>query len=116
MAEYNCHHSFWNRSWYRSPIQRALRQHEGLVVPMYEQVHRDLHADMPPPPRPNSAQILGALGMLDRLSSQTLSRPPETVLALSEHFLLQDDSTAQRIGHHLLRQSAWIAEGYYHEV
>ncbi len=81
---------------------------------MYEQVHRELHADLPPPPRPNSAQILGALGMLDTLSSKTLSSPPETVLALSEHFLVQDNETAHKLGYHLLKQAGFIMEGYYH--
>lgn len=81
---------------------------------MFEVIHRELHANLPPPPRPDSRLILGALGMLDGLSSSTLSNPPETVLALSEHFLLQDNDLAKRLGHHLLKQAGYIKEGYYH--
>lgn len=78
---------------------------------MYHPVHRELHAELQPPPRPNSNLILGALSLLDDLPSRTLRNPAETVLALSEHFLEQDNNLSQRLGHHLLKQSAFITEG-----
>lgn len=113
MYESTRHHVLWQRRDYHTQLEKALRNHTGLVVPLYDAVHRKLHIEVPPPPKPNSRLILGALAMLDELPNSTLAKPPETVLALSEHFLDQDDRLAQRLGHHLLNQSAYIQEGYY---
>jgi len=111
----NDHHVLWCRRWYKTPLEKAIRGHTGLVVPMYVGTHRELHANLAPPPKPNSRIILGSLAMLNELSFKTLSDPRQTVLALTEHMLEKDDRSAQRIGHHLLKQLAFIEEGYYGE-
>ena len=114
--EVNRHHLFHARAWYKTPLEKALRQHDGLVVPMYVGVHKELHANVQPPPKPNQRLILGALACLDDLPGSTLAHPPQAVLALTEHFLEQDDRLAQRLGHSLLEQASYIQEGYWSNV
>jgi hypothetical protein len=111
--EVNSHHVLWCRKWYKTPIEKTLRSHQGLIVPMYQDVHRQLHAALDPPPKPNSRIILGSLAMLNELSFRTLSDPRQTTMALAEHLLENEESKAQRIGHHIVKQLAFIEEGYY---
>lgn len=108
------HHVFWQRKWYRTPLEKVLRSHRGLVVPLHRGVHKELHAEVLPPPKPKSFLIMGALEFLESVPITTLDNPPELCTALSEHFLGQDGKMAQKIGENLVAQQVYIAEGYYH--
>lgn len=79
-----------------------------MVVP----VHNELHARMPPPPKPSTEQIVGALCFLGELPDTTLSYPPETVEQLAGHFMEQQNNLAKRFGKHLLGQLKYLEQGY----
>ena len=101
----NQHHLFFNKSYYKSRLEKQFRTHSALVIPMELQVHRDLHAEVPPPPKPSARLIYGAIGALSTLDT---FEPVNTVLTLSEHFLSIDNNLAHRIGHNLLMQAGYI--------
>jgi len=99
------HHVFFNRSYYKSRLEKQFRTHKALVIPMDVQIHKDLHAEVPPPPKPSPRLIYGAIGVLSTLDT---FEPVNTVLTLSEHFLELDSNLAHRIGHNLLHQAGYI--------
>ena len=110
--DFNCHHLFWQRANFKTPLEKQLRNHRLLKTPLYVDVHKDLHADLPPPPKPNAELICGMLLVLNEL--EPVPRPEiDATLALSEFCLERDDRTAKRIGHHLLAQAVYLTEGYY---
>lgn len=59
-AETSKHHVFHERDWYRTPLQRKVRTMGGAVVQLANQPHRDLHANVVPPPlvNPNLMQSI----------------------------------------------------------
>jgi len=52
-AETSRHHIFSERDWYRTPLQRKVRQMGGAVVQLANQPHRELHANVEHPPLVN---------------------------------------------------------------
>lgn len=110
--DWNIHHALWQRASYKSPLEKRLRNHPLLKTPVYKDVHKDLHAELCPPPKPTPELICGMLLVLNEL--ETVPRPQvDATLALSEFCLERDDRTAQRLGHHLLNQVGFLIEGYY---
>ena len=98
----NRHHIFWTRDSYRNSTERTFRNHAGLVVPMWEEVHSDLHAELDPPPKPSKQQMLGAISLLNTLDYK--NNQLNSIDILAWHFAEQDDRTAQSIGKHLHHQ------------
>lgn len=47
------HHPAYERAWYKTPAERKYRQMGGMVLLMANQPHKDLHANIPPPPIPS---------------------------------------------------------------
>lgn len=111
---FNAHHTHWNRAWYTTSLEKTLRSHEGLVVPMYLQDHKDLHANIMAPPKPDKATILGALSMLDDLPQTVLSNPPECIAELAEYYGSLRKGNATRLAKSLNKQLHFIERGYYH--
>ena len=107
------HHLLYTKAWYKSPLEKAIRNHEGLVFPMFRPVHKDLHAECLPPPKPTREIILGTLAMLDDLKPQILHQPTEVTLAMAEFMLGREENIAHRIGHNLLQQHIYIQDGQY---
>ena len=110
---HNKHHLWWNRSWYRTPTLRALRQHSLCMNELYVDVHKELHAELPPPPKPSPELAMGAIVLLDEMRNEGHTDPIDVHMALSEHFLGQDSNLSQRIGHHILHQAVFVQEGLY---
>lgn len=52
-AEISDHHVASERRWYTTPAQKKYRAMSGMVVRLANQPHRDLHANVPPPPVPS---------------------------------------------------------------
>jgi hypothetical protein len=52
--ETNKHHLFWRRDSYRTPTERKFRDTTGLVLRMTIKEHKELHANVRPPEKPNS--------------------------------------------------------------
>jgi len=112
--DWNVHHLFWQRASYKTPLEKRLRNHRLVKTALYQDVHKELHAELLPPPKPNAELICGMLLVLNEL--EPTPRPEiDATLALSEYCLERDDRVAQRIGHHLLAQAVFLTEGYYGE-
>lgn len=110
---FNQHHVLWQRTSYRASHEKALRTHRGLVVPMDIGVHKDLHARVPIPPKPDHRLVCGSLEMLDDLPRDVLNNPPGTVDAYAEWLMAQKRGLATRLGKNLLRQAVFIERGYH---
>lgn len=54
---YDRHHVFWRRKEYRSPIETRVRNLGAFVVTVNVIDHRELHANVPPPPKPDCEQL-----------------------------------------------------------
>ena len=108
--EPNRHHSFFNRAWYRTPILRRLRSHPLMVTEMCVDVHKDLHANIPPPPKPSPDLAVGALCLLNDMKEEGTDQVSAHI-ELSEYFLSGNTHTARRIGDNLLRQTVYIIDG-----
>lgn len=50
-AETGLHHAIHERRNYRTPIEKRFRGMGGMVVRMANHYHRELHANVPPPPK-----------------------------------------------------------------
>lgn len=111
---FNHHHVLWNRVWYKTSLERALRSHDGLVVPILVPVHKELHANIDAPPKPDRDLIIGSLEMLDDLPQSVVTNPLETVNTYAEWLLARQAKLAGRIGANLMRQIPYLEEGYYH--
>lgn len=52
-AEVSQHHAFFARRDYHTPLEKKFRQMGGSVVLLANQAHRELHANVEPPHKPN---------------------------------------------------------------
>lgn len=52
-AEISKHHAIFERRSYKRPMEVKFRQMGGMVLHLGSQVHAELHANVPPPPKPN---------------------------------------------------------------
>ena len=51
-SETQRHHIASERKWYKTPTERKYREMNGMVLRLAIQSHRELHANVPPPPKP----------------------------------------------------------------
>lgn len=59
-AETNKHHAVWKKDWYRSVFEKQkFREMAGFVLPLSITAHRDLHANVEPPKKPNQRLMQG---------------------------------------------------------
>jgi len=111
--EVNRHHAFFTRCWYRTKPERELRQHKGLIVPMWITVHDDLHANIPPPPKPNARVVAQALHYLGELPDVVTNDPVRCIGELADFLYSRSDRVAERIGENLTKQLVYIQEGFH---
>lgn len=52
-AECSRHHIASERKWYQTPTEKKYREMSGMVLHLANQPHRDLHANVGPPPKPS---------------------------------------------------------------
>lgn len=97
---YNRHHTFWMRRDYKTPIERAFRNHHGLVIPVDVDVHAELHANLYPPPKPHRELMLG---ILNNLEEYNLANPLDG-LEITIDYL-----ETGRIRKHLIQQLGFLA-------
>jgi len=46
---FNRHHTQWSkREWSRESYSRKLREHPGMIIPLYIPTHNSLHREIPP--------------------------------------------------------------------
>jgi hypothetical protein len=115
MERASYHHVWWTRNSYKSKPERYLRNNAGFIVPLYRDTHRSLHQELDPPPKPKERIIHGILELVRNLPDETKQDPEFLIMATAEHLLQKDDRTTARIGHHLVKQLAYIHEGRYEE-
>lgn len=111
--EVNRHHAFFTRCWYKTPQERALRSHKGLIVPMWVPIHKDLHAEVQAPPKPNARVLAQSLHYLDSLPEVVTNDPVRCIGELAEYLYTRTDKLAERIGENLAKQLVYIQEGFY---
>lgn len=106
---YNRHHALWQRREYTSPLEKAFRQHDGLVVPMYLNAHSELHARVAPPPKLPKIAMENSIYFLDTLDC--LDNPLATITALTDHLADQESGVCTRLAKNLMRQMIFIEPG-----
>ena len=103
------HHTFFERGWYTSPLDKVFRGYQGFVVPLPLEVHRDLHAIIKAPIKPNAPTMRGILDTIEKYKPED----HEAVLLHTVAFLEAkasrtenelDSRILQRIGSNLLSQ------------
>lgn len=52
------HHAIFYRRWYKTPHEKLYRGLAGLVLPIHRPIHNQLHAEVPPPPKPSREFML----------------------------------------------------------
>ena len=105
----NWHHTVWCRAWYKTCAEKNFRLHSGLIVPMHIPVHNELHANIPPPPKPTRESMLGATALLNDLSDTQLHNYLDTIERVGDFMI----SREQKIGEYLLLQLPYIEEGLW---
>lgn len=63
----NTHHVMWEKKHYKAENYRDLRNHPVMKHTLLIPVHRALHAEIPPPPRPNIGLLFTMLNHLDHI-------------------------------------------------
>lgn len=113
------HHLLWERAWYTTPREQALREQHLLIPRMdYEIHHKGLHEAVDPPPKPSPDMIIGATAVIQALPYYTghiealkrlagffdqLAANPRT----AEHYA----DLADRISENLFSQLPWVKLG-----
>jgi hypothetical protein len=87
---------------YKTPIERAFRNHHGLVVPVSLEAHAELHANLYPPPKPHRELMLG---ILNNLEEYNLSNPLDGIEATIDYL------ETGRIRKHLILQIGYLTLG-----
>lgn len=54
------HHTLFNRCDYKTPLEKRFRESAGMVLRLEQTVHRELHEEIKPPPKP-SHEFMGML-------------------------------------------------------
>jgi hypothetical protein len=102
----NRHHAIWPRRKQHTPLERAFRTHEGLVIPDADiQAHRELHVALPPPPK-ITRQLM--VDILDVLNSQPLQRTHEGLEVVISHLESTDSTEALRLAKHFTKQLGYL--------
>ena len=106
----NRHHSFWMRRNYKTPLERAFRNHHGLVIPTDVDLHKELHAHMSPPPKPNRDLMIG---IINNLEDHHLTHPLDGLLFTIDYV----EDRNERLTNHLVTQLGYLGvEGVGYEV
>lgn len=81
-AESNRHHAVWKKDWYTSTFEKQkFREMAGMVLQLSIVAHRDLHANVEPPRKPNNNLMYGLYNYNRRLD---IPDPYERFEAIAE--------------------------------
>lgn len=70
-AHENRHHVFFIKEWYNGELERRrFRAHPAAVHLMDIDEHRELHAIVKPPPKPNARLMRDAVGFMEALPAE----------------------------------------------
>lgn len=111
----DCHHAFFCRNKYKTPQEKQFRQLGGLVLPILITVHRELHSNIPPPPKPSPDLMRLITEYADNDYHDTYEAFSEIAWYIGD---LANSATSQQLAEeafaihqNLIDQSAYIAEG-----
>lgn len=111
---WNIHHLFWMRRDYKDSVGRTFRNQKGLMIPTPVDLHRNLHANLSPPPKPRRDLMLGAISVLSDYSGSDRLYGLNSMI---DYFDSKSQPEAPRIAEHLIEQLGYltlIGEG--HEI
>lgn len=124
-AETNRHHTLWKKDWYTGTFEKQqLREMAGLVLQLSIVSHRDLHANVAPPSKPNRNLMQGIYNYNRRLEIPDPYERFEAITEMLGHISLTSGNTRNREDAHALHsnftdQLVYIREGklepYYGE-
>lgn len=100
------HHALWIRCDYKKGHEKTLRNHEGLVPVIPNELHfqgfpDSVHSLLDAPPKPRIAKTIGALALLDRQPDNYAGNPAYVINMLAHYFGANGE---EAVGNHLLRQ------------
>jgi len=111
--ERNRHHLLYPKRQYRG-LQKELRQHPGLVIPgVWIPIHKQLHAELLPPPKPSHDLTTD---LLNNLNNRSLTAPLDGLKYTVEHLTNIEREDTQKLATHLLKQLGYLVLGVEHEV
>lgn len=104
-GEVNHHHVWFNRRRYTSPLDKKFRNLGGFVLPTLLQPHRELHAAVPPPQKPDARLMRATIQFAAGIRNENVY---DQYLSLAT-FL--EDRAPDRIVENLQAQTPFILEG-----
>lgn len=107
---FNHHHVWFNRCEYKEPIAHQFREFEGFVVPMLKVVHKELHDDVLPPPKPSEEQMIGCLGFIALNTQETTPDPLWAVERAIQYFTFEEETGVRD---NLVQQMEYLSRGFY---
>lgn len=108
------HHLAWQRSAYRTPLERKYRQHRGMIIPNVDNIaHSELHANVGPPRKATPDLMAGALV---KLHQTDLIQPFDGLFCVVEFMVERDTALSIKIADHLLRQVAFLDDAVQEKV
>src|SRR5690554_2916158 len=99
---FNRHHLNWQKRSYTTSVEKAYRNHPAMVFLLDEQVHKELHCDLPPPPKLSKQQMLGALSIINTLDYK--GNQLNTIDNIAWRFSTDGDDIGRKYGEHLFKQ------------
>lgn len=105
----------WERNEYKTPQEKALRCHQGLVATIPSRLHYQgfpgsVHERLDAPPKPDIMYIIGATALLDRQTDGFLRNPVYTVDMVAHYFAGNDE---EQLANHLLMQLEIFGQDVY---
>lgn len=104
-GEVNNHHVWFNRRRYISPLDKKFRNLGGFVLPLLVPIHKDLHAEVPAPQKPEARVMRETI----EFSAQIRHENPYDQFLKLATFL--EDRVPDRIIENLQSQAPFILEG-----
>jgi len=104
-GEVNNHHVWFNRRRYTSPLDKKFRNLGGFVLPTLIPPHKELHAEVPPPPKPHPSLMRATIQFASGMAHENVY---DQFLELAT-FL--EDRAPDRIVENLQAQTPFIMEG-----
>lgn len=105
-ADWNKHHTFFQRRHYKTPLEKEFRNHKGLVIPTWRPAHKLLHIEMPPPPKP-PVELMRA--MLNNLNQIEIVDRLDGLIHTIDFLDGLEGKTESRLTTHLTKQLSYIA-------
>jgi len=100
------HHFLWERAWYKTHHEKMLRR--LVTVETVWEPHKELHAQMKPPPKPD---IGITLTLIDYFNEQGELTEPAPLYAV-DRLLRLGSGEAVELADHFITQLAHLGIGY----